>query len=76
MISQSTFGKMPDGTAVKQFCLSNHQGVSVEILSLGGVIVCFETQFYPDTPNQRHFPSATLEAGKELYSVTEYEVLF
>lgn len=38
--------------------------------------VCFETQFYPDTPNQPHFPSATLEAGKEFYSVTEYEVLF
>lgn len=38
--------------------------------------VCFETQFYPDTPNQQHFPSATLEAGKEFYSVTEYEVLF
>jgi len=38
--------------------------------------VCFETQFYPDTPNQLHFPSATLEAGKEFYSVTEYEVLF
>jgi aldose 1-epimerase len=38
--------------------------------------VCFETQFYPDTPNQSHFPSATLEAGKEFYSVTEYEVLF
>jgi aldose 1-epimerase len=38
--------------------------------------VCFETQFYPDTPNQPHFPSATLEAAKEFYSVTEYEVLF
>jgi aldose 1-epimerase len=38
--------------------------------------VCFETQFYPDTPNQPYFPSATLEAGKEFYSVTEYEVLF
>jgi aldose 1-epimerase len=38
--------------------------------------VCFETQFYPDTPNQPNFPSATLEAGKEFYSVTEYEVLF
>lgn len=38
--------------------------------------VCFETQFYPDTPNQPQFPSATLEAGKEFYSVTEYEVLF
>jgi aldose 1-epimerase len=38
--------------------------------------VCFETQFYPDTPNHQNFPSATLEAGKEFYSVTEYEVLF
>ncbi|WP_339721268.1 aldose epimerase family protein [uncultured Paraglaciecola sp.] len=38
--------------------------------------VCFESQFYPDTPNQAHFPSATLEAGTEFYSVTEYEVLF
>jgi len=38
--------------------------------------VCFETQYYPDTPNQPNFPSATLEAGKEFYSVTEYKVLF
>jgi len=38
--------------------------------------VCFETQFYPDTPNHPNFPSATLDAGKEFYSVTEYEVLF
>jgi aldose 1-epimerase len=38
--------------------------------------VCFETQFYPDTPNQPHFPSATLEAGDEFFAVTEYEVLF
>jgi aldose 1-epimerase len=38
--------------------------------------VCFETQFYPDSPNQPNFPSATLEANKEFYSVTEYEVFF
>ena len=38
--------------------------------------VCFETQFYPDTPNRPYFPSATLEANKEFYAVTEYEVLF
>ena len=38
--------------------------------------VCFETQFYPDTPNQAHFPSVTLEADNEFYAVTEYEVLF
>lgn len=38
--------------------------------------VCFETQFYPDTPNHPNFPSATLEAGKKFYSITEYEVCF
>jgi aldose 1-epimerase len=38
--------------------------------------VCFETQFYPDTPNQPQFPCATLEADKEFYSVTHYQVLF
>lgn len=48
----------------------------------GGVLyqahqgVCFETQYYPDSPNQPKFPSATLETGKEFYSITEYEVLF
>ncbi len=38
--------------------------------------LCFETQFYPDSPNQPQFPSATLKAGEAFYSVTEYEVLF
>ena len=38
--------------------------------------VCFETQFYPDTPNQAHFTSVTLKADNEFYAVTEYEVLF
>ena len=38
MITQSVFGSMPDGTAVEQFCLTNNNGVSVEILNLGGII--------------------------------------
>jgi aldose 1-epimerase len=38
--------------------------------------ICFETQFYPDSPNHQHFPSAILEAKEEFYSVTEYEALF
>tara|TARA_R110000744_G_scaffold128610_1_gene235798 strand:+ start:3392 stop:4474 length:1083 start_codon:yes stop_codon:yes gene_type:complete len=37
---------------------------------------CFETQFYPDSPNQSHFPSATLKANEEHYSVTEYRLSF
>ena len=37
--------------------------------------LCFETQFYPDSPNQPHFPSATLEKGETFYAVTEYQVV-
>lgn len=36
--------------------------------------VCFESQFYPDSPNQPDFPSAFLKAGEEFYSVTEYQI--
>ncbi|MCF2948610.1 galactose mutarotase [Paraglaciecola aquimarina] len=38
--------------------------------------VCFESQFYPDTPNHGNFPSAELKANQDFYSVTEYEVIF
>lgn len=36
--------------------------------------LCFETQFYPDSPNQPAFPSATLNPGQEFYSLTEYHL--
>lgn len=38
--------------------------------------LCFETQFYPDSPNQAHFPSAQLTAGQEFYSITQYQLTF
>jgi aldose 1-epimerase len=38
VIIREYFGDMPDGQKVEQFCLSNEQGVTVEILSLGGII--------------------------------------
>lgn len=41
----------------------------------GNGAVCFESQFYPDSPNQPHFPSAVLEKGQEFYSLTEYQVV-
>ncbi|MFT4937345.1 MAG: aldose 1-epimerase [Paraglaciecola sp.] len=37
---------------------------------------CFETQFYPDAPNQASFPSPLLKAGEEFYSVTEFTIEF
>ncbi|MFT6338086.1 MAG: aldose 1-epimerase [Saprospiraceae bacterium] len=33
---------------------------------------CLETQHFPDSPNQRHFPSTSLLAGDLFYSETEY----
>lgn len=35
---------------------------------------CLETQFYPDSPNKEQFPTATLKAGEDFYSVTEYRL--
>ncbi len=38
--------------------------------------LCLETQFYPDSPNQPNFPSATLKENAHFYSVTEYQIAF
>jgi aldose 1-epimerase len=35
---------------------------------------CLETQFYPDAPNQKGFPSAELKKGMKFRSTTEYIV--
>lgn len=34
---------------------------------------CLETQYYPDTPNQKNFPQCTFRAGEEYKSVTVFE---
>jgi aldose 1-epimerase len=34
--------------------------------------ICFETQFYPDTPNQPDFPSSVLGPGGEYRNTTEF----
>tara|TARA_R110002167_G_scaffold27444_10_gene93324 strand:+ start:1882 stop:2943 length:1062 start_codon:yes stop_codon:yes gene_type:complete len=47
------------------------EGVSYQ----GNGALCFETQFYPDSPNQPHFPSAMLEKGQTFYAVTEYHIV-
>lgn len=33
---------------------------------------CLETQFFPDTPNQPHFPQCTYDAGEEFSSKTVF----
>ena len=33
---------------------------------------CLETQHYPDSPNQSHFPSTVLKAGESFYSKTAF----
>ncbi|MCZ7669148.1 MAG: hypothetical protein M5U34_19140 [Chloroflexi bacterium] len=34
---------------------------------------CLETQHFPDSPNQPHFPSTTLTPGQELKQTTIYK---
>lgn len=34
--------------------------------------ICFETQFYPDTPNRPEFPSSLLRPGETYHEVTEF----
>jgi aldose 1-epimerase len=34
---------------------------------------CLETQHYPDSPNNAHFPSCRLDPGEEYYSVCVYK---
>ncbi len=38
--------------------------------------ICLEAQFYPDAPNQAHFPSTIIQAGKEYIQETEYKFHF
>lgn len=41
--------------------------------SFGGI--CLETQFYPDAPNQSHFPSCMLHPGKIFKNYIKYKYL-
>ena len=34
---------------------------------------CLETQHYPDSPNQPHFPTTVLKPGEEYKEVTIYK---
>jgi aldose 1-epimerase len=38
-VARAPFGRMPDGTAVEQFTLTNARGVEVRAISYGGIIV-------------------------------------
>lgn len=36
--------------------------------------LCLETQHFPDSPNQLHFPTTTLEPGEKLVSQSRYRI--
>jgi len=43
MMTRETFGKMPDGTEVDLYTLTNRSGMKVKITNYGGIIVSIET---------------------------------
>lgn len=59
-----------------QFYDGTHLGVPVPPLNRpetkGNAGLCFEPQYFPDTPNQPQFGSATLRPGETYRQVTEY----
>ena len=63
-IEKSTLGKTSDGTTIDKYKLDNGKGITVEVLSLGGVIHSFNT---PDREGNVTNISACLE------TVAEYE---
>lgn len=60
-----------------QFYTGNHLADSL-VRGKGGVVYgfrsgfCFETQHFPDSPNQPNFPSTRLEPGQEYHSTTVF----
>jgi len=59
-----------------QLYTANH--IEGEIKGKGGAIYhfrsayCFETQHFPDTPNQPSFPTATLKPGEKYHQITQF----
>lgn len=37
-ITQRAYGKMPDGTAVEEYTLTNRNGVTMKVITLGGIV--------------------------------------
>ena len=42
-IKKSDFGKMPDGSAVSLFTLTNAKGMEARIITYGGILVSLKT---------------------------------
>ncbi|MDL5514542.1 aldose epimerase family protein [Arenibacter sp. M-2] len=65
---------------------SDRSGLSMEVITdQPGVVVytptafaaiCFETQNYPDAPNQPHFPNSILQPGETYHNGSEFRFSF
>lgn len=65
---------------------SDKSGISMEVITnQAGVVVytppafaaiCFETQNFPDAPNQPHFPNSILQPGETYHNETEFKFGF
>jgi galactose mutarotase-like enzyme len=80
------FGALADGTLVHRWTLASDRGMTVRVLTYGGIVQAIEvpdrdgrpanvalgTQHYPDAPNQPGFPSTVLRPGQVYRSSTTY----
>lgn len=60
------------------YCANHFDGKSTDkfankLLKYSGI--CLETQHFPDSPNQPHFPSTRLDPGQQFKSFTEFQFI-
>jgi aldose 1-epimerase len=70
----------------KTMLASQKSGLSMEVITnqpgvvvytpLAFAAICFETQNFPDAPNQPHFPNSILQPGETYYNESEFRFSF
>ena len=63
--------------------MSHKTGISMEVYTNQPAVViytpeafpgiCFETQNYPDAPNQKHFPNSILRPGEKYHNIAIFK---
>jgi aldose 1-epimerase len=64
-----------DKSGLTMEVITNQPGVVV-YTPLAFAAICFETQNFPDAPNQPHFPNSILQPGETYHNATEFKFGF